>query len=380
MLRKITAPFTLTLRYSNAMPNFSITIRNIIAPLIAACALISPLSTSMAAEVAGDLLHLYGKIHVSIDNSDTDGLNDDTYQDGISVSSNSSRVGLKGQYQQVIYQIEQEVRIDDSSKGNFADRNSFVGLTGSWGSLRAGIHDTPFKSIGSRWGVFGDTVGDRRAILGAGYESGNQLNERAKNMIMYQYDLDRTLKVQAMYAVDPEDDGTNASSVDNNNNEMFGAGFWWDIAEFTLSLAYEDWTGHSFIIDGNAYRIAAVWKHSNHRVGAIYEDIDPSIVNEFSRAAFGLNWKWRFIEDWDLRLQYLAADNAANTTETGGSNISAGTYHVLNDKTKLYLAYTATRNDANAKFSAVDGGHGDEVKTVFGGRPNSLSLGIEFKF
>jgi len=79
-------------------------------------------------------------------------------------------------------------------------------------------------------------------------------------------------------------------------------------------------------------------------------------------------------------LQYLVADDAANTTETGGSNISAATYHEMNDKTRLYLAYTAIPNDAYAKFPAVDGGHGDEVKTVFGGRPSSLSLGIEFKF
>jgi predicted porin len=356
------------------------TIRNITASLIAVCALILHSSTSIAAEVAGDLLHVYGKIHLSIDDSDTDGLNDDTYQDGVSVSSNSSRVGFKGQYQQVIYQIEQEIRIDDSSKGTFADRNSFIGLTGGWGSLRAGIHDTPFKSIGSKWGIFADTIGDRRAILGAGYQSGNQLNERARNMIMYQYDHHPALKIQAMYAVDPEDDGTNAGIVDNNKNEMFSAGVWWHIADITLSLAYEDWTGHSYIIDGNAYRIAAVWSHSSHRFGAIYEDIDPSIVNEFSREAYGVNWKWRFIEAWDVRLQYLVADNAASTSGTGSSNISAGINHQLNDKTRLYLAYTATRNDANAKFSAVDGGHGDEVKTVYGGAPNSLSLGMEFWF
>ena len=355
-------------------------LRTIIASMLASCALTHHLSTSMAAEVAGDLLHVYGKIHLSIDNSDTDGLSDNTYDDGISISSNSSRLGLRGQYQQVIYQIEQEVRIDDGSKGNFADRNSFIGLTGNWGSLRAGIHDTPFKSVGSKWGLFGDTIGDRRAILGAGHQSGNQLNERAKNMIMYQYEHDRALRFQAMYAVDPEDDGTNAGTVDNNKNEMFGAGLWWHIADITLSLAYEDWTGHSSIIDGNAYRIAALWTHSSHRFGAIYEDIDPSVVNEFRRDAFGVNWKWRFIEGWDLRLQYLVADDAANTTQTGGSNISAGAFHELNDKTRLYLAYSATRNDANAKFPAVDGGHGDEVKTIPGGRPDSLSLGVEFKF
>lgn len=358
----------------------SITTRNNIAALVALYALTAHTSTALAVEVAGDLLHIYGRVHLSIDNSDTDGLDSDTYQDGVSISSNSSRVGFKGQYQQVIYQIEQEVRIDDGSKGNFADRNSFIGLTGDWGSLRAGIHDTPYKIIGSEWGIFGDTIGDRRAILGAGYQSGDQLNERARNMIMYQYDHDRSLTAQAMYAVDPEDDGTNAGTVDNNQSEMLGAGLWWHIADITLSIAYEDWSGHSYIIDGSAYRVAAVWTHSNHRFGAIYEDIDPSVDNEFSRAAFGVNWKWQFIEDWDLRVQYLVADSAANTTETGGSNISAGTYHQLNDRTGVYLAYTATSNDANAQFPAVDGGHGDEVKTVTGGNPNSLSLGIVFNF
>jgi len=364
----------------DTMPSFRITMKTITASLIAVSALIFHASTSIAAEVAGDLLHVYGRIHLSIDNSDTDGLDDDSYQDGISFSSNSSRLGFKGQYQQVIYQLEQEVRVDDGSKGTFADRNSFIGLTDDWGSLRAGIHDTPFKSIGSKWGIFADTVGDRRAILGAGYQSGNQLNERARNMILYQYDHHPAFTLQAMYAVDPEDDGTNAGIVDNNKNDMFSAGLWWHIAGITLSLAYEDWTGHSYIIDGSAYRVAAVWTYSNHRLGAIYEDIDPDIANEFSRAAYGVNWKWRFIEAWEPKLQYLLADDASNTSDTGGSNISAGIDHQLNDKTRLYLACTATENDTNARFSAVDGGHGDEVRTVDGGAPNSVSLGMVFSF
>jgi predicted porin len=353
--------------------------KNIIT-VITACIVLSTASASMAVEVAGDLLHVYGRIHVSIDNSDTNGLNDDIYQDGISVSSNSSRVGLKGQYQQVIYQIEQEVRIDDSSKGSFADRNSYVGLADRWGSLRMGIYDTPFKSLGSEWGIFADTVGDRRAILGAGYQSGNQLNERAKNMIMYQYGDHQNIKIQAMYAVDPEDNATNAGIVDNNKSKMMGAGLWWRIADITLSIGYEDWIGHSYIIDGKAYRLAAIWTISSHRIGAIYEDIDPDVINEFSRAAYGVNWRWQFTRDWDLRLQYLVADTAENTSETGGSNISAGANYKLNKKTNLYLAYTATNNDANAKFSAVDGGHGDEVKTVNGGSPDSFSVAMVFNF
>lgn len=350
--------------------------KNLIA-LAVAGALISPLS-AQAVEVAGELLNIYGKVHVSVDNSDTDGLyeTDPTQSDGISISSNSSRLGFKGKYEQVVYQLEQEVRFDDSSAGNFANRNSFIGLGGNWGQFVVGVHDTPFKTVGSKWGIFGDSVGERRAILGAGHSSGNQLNERVKNMMMYQF-KNKAIKVQAMYAVEPE---KGSGAVDNNEASMLGAGLWWNISGFTLSAGYEDWTGHSHIGDGNAYRLAAKWKIASHQIGAIYENIDPDVIGEFSRAAYGVNYKWKFSKKWDLRAQYLVADSADDTTDTGASKIGLGVYHKLNKMTKLYVAYGATANDDNAKFQAVDGGHGDEVKTVVGGNPSSLSLGMEFKF
>jgi len=193
---------------------------------------------------------------------------------------------------------------------------------------------------------------------------------------MYQF-KNKTIKAQAMYAVEPE--GT-SGVVDNNEASMLGAGLWWKISGFTLSAGYEDWTGHSKIGDGNAYRLAAQWKISNHQIGAIYENIDPDTIGEFSRAAYGVNYKWKFNKKWDLRAQYLVADSADDTTDTGASKIGLGVYHKLNKMTKLYVAYGATANDDNAKFQAVDGGHGDEVKTVVGGNPSSLSLGMEFKF
>jgi hypothetical protein len=73
-------PYYPDTRLLSHMPAFGITIRHIIASPVGIFALISHISTSVAAEVAGDLLHVYGKIHVSIDNSDTDGLDNDTYQ------------------------------------------------------------------------------------------------------------------------------------------------------------------------------------------------------------------------------------------------------------------------------------------------------------
>lgn len=337
-----------------------------------------------ALEVLGEKLEIYGKIHVSVDSSDQD--DPAISNDGMSVSSNSSRIGLKGKLPtesglDIIWQAEQEVRFDDSSEGNFANRNSFIGVAKGPHSFRAGIHDTPFKSVASKWGLFGDSVGERRSILGASFNKGNQLNERAKNMIMYQY-KDKALKLQAMYGVDAEDN--NSGGVDDNDADVAGLAVWYKVAGLTLSAGYEDWKQHSVIEDGSAYRLAATYKMGAHRFGAIYEDIDSDGLSvnalAFIRTAYGVNWKWKFADNTDVRVQYLVADEADNTSDTGASKIGLGLYHKLDKKGKVYLAYGSTDNDSNAKFQAVDGGHGDEVKTTNGGNPKSISVGIEYKF
>ncbi len=77
--------------------------------------------------------------------------------------------------------------------------------------------------------------------------------------------------------------------------------------------------------------------------------------------------------------QYITIDDAENTIDTSANKIAVGFFHKLDKKAQVYLAYAATDNDANAKFQAVDGDHGDEVKTVADGNPNSISAGLIYK-
>ena len=96
-------------------------------------AVLIPVSAN-AVEVSGKTLEVYGKIHVSIDNSDRD--DPAVTNDGMSISSNSSRLGFKGKKEtesgiDIIWQVEQEVSFDDASAGNFANRNTYVGLAGN---------------------------------------------------------------------------------------------------------------------------------------------------------------------------------------------------------------------------------------------------------
>lgn len=351
--------------------------------LLLVSAIAMPMSAG-AAQVAGEKLEVYGKVHVSIDSSDRDDVA--ITNDGMSISSNSSRLGFKGKLAtesniDVIYQIEQEIAFDDASKADFANRNTFIGLASGAHSLRAGIHDTPLKSVASKWGVFGDSVGERRSIIGAGATRGNKMNNRVKNMLMYQL-KNKDIKLQAMYAVDPE--GNNAGSVDDNDTKMKGLGLWYTMGGLQLSAGWEDWKANSEIEDGSAYRIAAVYKMDANQFGLIYEDISSDALAgtalEFNRSAYGVNWKFKYSKKADIRVQYLVADSADNSTDTGANKLGVGVYYKLDKKAKVYLAYAKTSNDVNAQFQAVDGGHGDEVKTVAGGEPTALSAGIEFKF
>lgn len=346
-------------------------------------AVLTPFSAN-AMEVSGKNLEIYSKIHMSVDFSDRD--DPAVTNDGMSISSNSSRLGFKGELAtesgtDIIWQLEQEISYDDSSKGNFANRNSFIGLADGDHSIRMGVHDTPFKTVASKWGLFGDSVAERRSILGASHDKGNQLNERVTNMIMYQF-KNKAMKVQAMYAVDPE--ANNAGAVDDNDSKMMGLGVWYKVGDLKLSVGYEDWTKHSVIVDGTALRVAATYKLNAHQVGFILEDIDADGVTAnalaFKRSAMGANWKWKFADKTDFRAQYLVADDADGTTNTGATKLGLGLYHQLDKAAKVYVAFASTSNDSGAKFQAVDGGHGDEVKTAVGGSPSSFSAGIEYKF
>lgn len=330
-----------------------------------------------AMQVIDDKLEIYGKVHLSVDSSDEDGASND---DGLSVSSNSSRLGFKGQLPagsvKFVYQIESEVRFDDQSGGTLASRNTFAGIKGGFGKVILGVHDTPFKTVGSKWGIFGDTVGERRAILGAGYIDGNQLNERVKNAIMYEYKND-AIKLQALHAVEPEDE---SGSNDNNNKKVTSIGLLGKFGGFKLGAAYETWDEHSKMGNGDAKRISVGYKFGFGQVGAIWENIDSDTVAQWKRDVIGVNALFKVAKGTDIRLQYLEADDAEGTTDTGASKIGVGVFHKLDKSMKVYAAYASTDNDANADFKAVDGGHGDEVGGPTGGSPSSVSVGFEYKF
>lgn len=118
--------------------------------LLAAAVTTLSLSAAQAAPT------LYGKLNVSVDSYDN---GKDTVTE---LNSNASRLGVKGEEKlteqlSAVYQAEWEVDVDGGDDV-FKKRNIFAGLKwANFGTLKAGIMDTPFKDAGTGYrDVFND--------------------------------------------------------------------------------------------------------------------------------------------------------------------------------------------------------------------------------
>jgi predicted porin len=137
-----------------------------------------------AAPLAHADVSFYGKANVSYQNTKREiGSNTNQWE----LNSNASRIGVKSKIPiddskiSAIIQIEYEVAIDDGETGNnqsLKQRDTFAGLTGSWGSMVAGQMNTATKNMSREVDLFNNlAVGDVKHYLSG--------ENRLKNTIRY---------------------------------------------------------------------------------------------------------------------------------------------------------------------------------------------------
>ena len=131
---------------------------------------------------------VYGKVFLTLDYVNTDyAAANKTDEDTFKLTSNSSRIGFKGQDDltdttKLIYQLEYgiDVDADTNGKGQFYSLDTYVGLAhNTLGTVLAGRHDTPLKLVQNKVDVFNDTLFD---MANAGVSGEN----RANNVLAYQ--------------------------------------------------------------------------------------------------------------------------------------------------------------------------------------------------
>ncbi len=320
-------------------------------------------------------VQVYGRAHLSVDSLDNG------ESSATNVSSNSSRLGFKASTKldsglEAFVQIEQNIRMDEGS-GNWASRDTFVGVKGNFGQVRLGQFDTPLKIVRGKVDMFGDRIGDIRNLTRTSTSGdtnaniGNVFDERYKNGVHYRTPKFGNVTFDVHYT--PHN---NTGAVADNVQESYSLAVSYESSKFYAALAYETFEGANDL-DPTALRAGAyVNVTSSFRVAAMYQD--ASDVPGGDRQVYGLGASYK-LDKVTLRGQYYIADENDNA-DTGADMFVIGADYAFGKELTGYIAYGVTANDDNANYRVSAGGHDTQLATVRGKDATGLSLGLIYNF
>jgi predicted porin len=283
------------------------------------------LPAAAAADIDVDI-DVYGRLNLTLQNSD------EAVDEKVELQNNASRVGVKGEHElkeglKVIYQLEWGIDLDDEVDGTFTDRNQFVGLEGSFGTVKAGRHDTALKESQGDFDLFDDLEGDITKVFNG--------ETRLNDYIGY---------------VSPKLADALSGTVNFFPGEDPDAGNDGVADAASVSLVYETDAvyaalAHDRDVDGEnveTTRLVGGYTVGPAQVMLLYQLTDAGGVDE---DGFGASVAWTF-GDNVAKLQYLAADiwrvdpqpdPLANRLE---NLLSVGLDHKLGEDTRLFGFYT----------------------------------------
>jgi predicted porin len=299
----------------------------------------SALPLSALAEVT-----VYGKANVSLQNAD------EADESALELVSNASRIGLKGGETindglKVIYQFEYQTEVDDGVGSNgqtFSQRNIYVGLQGTGGTVIGGQFDTPVKAAQEKIDLFNDLEGDiNYIVLG---------DVRAKNIVQY---------------TTPASFGAFAGnvayvSVENPDlDDGISASFTYTTPALYAALALEqDVTAQGL----DLLRLVGRYTFAQFQLGALYEQ---GSIDETDTDGWVVSAKYSATDALAFKLQYGDGVVDDDIDEITGDSLSLGVDYMLSKNTTLFAYYTQEGAEENSVELKDD---------------NWLGVGIDFKF
>lgn len=343
----------------------------------------------------------YGTADVSLDSVNTGNgtttANGATAVTGVTkqvVSSNVSKFGFKGSEDlgdglAAIWQIEQQINIDDAAKNTFASRNTFAGLKSeSLGTVLFGIHDTPYKISTRKLDVFGDNIADNRALLGIkpNGSSSQSFELRPTNVLAY---------------ISPAFGGVTAALARVNLNEgrtnntqltssALSLAVMYDVAPFYASVAHEKHNLDSVVGAGkseSANRVGFGFSQEAFSVGLVYEKTTDNFgaggADSVGHKAYYVGGKYN-IGMSAVKLAYgkagVLGTGATQIADSGASQFSVGYDHGLSKRTKLYVLYTKISNGKGINYGFSQNSGAASTSSGYGTSPSAISLGLKHTF
>jgi len=333
----------------------------------------------------------------------------------VRVSSNSSRFGMRGvEYlgagNVAIFQIESNIQADTGNAANsgLASRETFLGLQGDWGTVKAGKFLTPYDDI---LPIFGNSPTLTTSILstaaiwaqGPLQKGVGGFDARLGNSIRYESPNWDGLFGEVQYSTRDSSGNANGAAGDNGDHPselrhayVASFGGFYSNGPVDFGVAYEHnyeirTTGRkddAFSVAG-AYDFGTIVAGIGLRVGAVYERLrydtpTGSLTRNFYAASAAFP-----IGEGVVYAFYGRAANGGGTAVDGtqiggltkGPNSAATQWEIsysysLSPRTMLYAGYVQLANDVNANY----GFNINPYPTAPGVRQNGAVFGIAHFF
>ena len=264
---------------------------------------------------------VYGKLNIALNNDGSDGVNEKE----IDLISNSSRLGLKGQLEmqdglvglyQIEYQIDPvdghardevrgengEIKVTDST---FTQRNSYVGLKGSFGTLKLGKHDTPLKKASLKVDLFNDLKGDIKNITDG--------ENRITSFLGYDSPVFGGGVSISVSLSKGKDDGVVGTDLDGEFGTNLSASLKYDIEVIQFVIATEKASIKGF--DHN--RLGMMIPAGPVTIGLIHTTTESTVGNSVDYDATTISIAGKVADgNGRVKFQYGTSDKSAGLTQT----------------------------------------------------------------
>ena len=278
---------------------------------------------------------VYGKLWISVESQDTASGTE------VDMVSNASRLGIKGSMDfgegiEAIYQAEYEVdpvdgTADESKDRTFKQRNSFVGLKGSMGTIFLGKHDTATKKSQKKIDLFNDLAGDIKNIL--------QGENRMSDLVGY-----TTPKINGFSATFNAIKGTEGLG-DDSIGDSTSTSFSYDSENFYIALAFD-----SELKGYDSTRLTLQIPFSRSQLGIMFQESEKLSTGE-EEDGYVISFSQKVGNKGTLKFQQTESDMKLDS----GKQFSFGYDYKLSSKAKVFYFFTDLNGNQDSKEKEIHG-------------------------
>ena len=278
---------------------------------------------------------VYGKLWISVESQDTASGTE------VDMVSNASRLGIKGSMDfgegiEAIYQAEYEVdpvdgTADESKDRTFKQRNSFVGLKGSMGTIFLGKHDTATKKSQKKIDLFNDLAGDIKNIL--------QGENRMSDLVGY-----TTPKINGFSATFNAIKGTEGLG-DDSIGDSTSTSFSYDSENFYIALAFD-----SELKGYDSTRLTLQIPFNRSQLGIMFQDSEK-LSTGVEEDGYVISFSQKVGDKGTLKFQQAESDMKLDS----GKQFSFGYDYKLSSKAKAFFFFTDLSGDNRSKEKEITG-------------------------